>query len=269
MYAFVPIFVYQKQFIRPIVKIALLSLLLLLAAVWLVPIPFTACAKDSLWCSTAYWLTESAGKYGTLFIIAITSFLYTIRLQTKREKINTFFKSTIALLLILSVFAYINEHATKKILKYPRPSHTYVISQAGQTVNLDSMYELEKEQRQKFLQNMINATPALQINIDKKVLEHWVDEAGYSFPSGHSFNAFLLACILAFSIYHTRDHQRFRKFYFVPFVWALMVGISRVAIGAHTALDVSCGAALGILVALSLLYFDTTRKIVVHKKITK
>lgn len=144
-----------------------------------------------------------------------------------------------------------------------------MISEWGKKVNLDSLYELEKEQRQQFLNDLIRGTPVLQNNIDKKVLDHWVEEAGYSFPSGHSFNAFLLACILSFSIYHTKNHERFRKFYVLPFVWALMIGISRVAIGAHTALDVSFGAALGILVASLLLYFDVTRKRVVRKKIDK
>ncbi len=243
--------------------------MLLVAFVWLVPIPFTACDKDSLWCGTAYWLTQSAGKYGTLFIIVVTAFLYTIRLESKKERLFTFLKSLVTLTLILSIFAYINEHGTKKILKYPRPSHTYMISEWGKKIDLDSLYELEKEKRQGFLNDLIRKTPALQNSIDKKVLDHWVEEAGYSFPSGHSFNAFLLACILSFSIYHTKDHERFRKFCVLPFVWALMIGVSRVAIGAHTALDVSFGAALGILVASLLLYFDTTRKWVVRKKINK
>ncbi|HXB42052.1 MAG TPA: phosphatase PAP2 family protein [Bacteroidia bacterium] len=226
------------------------------------PLEFTACKKDSLWCSTAYWLTESAGKYGTLVIIVIAGFLYTLRIGSKREKIKTFFRPVIALLIILSVFAFVNEHATKKILKYARPSHLYVISQSGQQVDLVAMYKLETEQRQKFLQGLINNSPALTNSIDKKVLDHWVEEAGYSFPSGHSFNAFLLACILSFSIYHSR----YKKIFFVPFVWALFIAVSRVAIGAHSALDVSVGAALGILIAILFLYFDTTKNIFIRKK---
>ncbi len=229
---------------------------------WFLHPEFTACSKDSYWCSTAYWLTESAGKYGTLLIVFVTAFLYTIRLKSKKEKTIAFCKSFVVLLVILSVFAYINEHATKKILKYPRPSHTYLIHEAGKTVNLDSMYELEKEQRQKFLTELINGAPILKENIDQKVLDHWVEEAGYSFPSGHSFNAFLLATILCFSIYHTR----YRKLYFLPFVWAVFIGVARVAIGAHSALDVSVGAALGMLIAMLFLYFDTTRKLVTRKK---
>jgi phosphatidylglycerophosphatase B len=248
--------------VKPVVKIALLAYAVLLIAVWAFPLAFTACSKDSFWCSTAYWLTESAGKYGTLLIVTASAFLYTVRLRSKKERLVTFSRSFIVLLAVLSVFAYINEHATKKILKYPRPSHTYVIHEAGKTVNLDSMYELEKEQRQKFLTELINSAPVLTENVDKKVLDHWVEEAGYSFPSGHSFNAFLLGTILAFSLYHTR----FKRFFFVPFIWSVFIGVARVAIGAHSALDVSVGAALGVLIAMLFLYFDATRKLVIRKK---
>jgi phosphatidylglycerophosphatase B len=230
--------------------------------VWLIPIEFTACSKNSFWCATAYWLTESAGKYGTLIIVIIAGLLYTVRLESFPGKIKAFAKATITLLLLLAAFAYLNEHVTKKLLRYPRPSHLYVISKAGQHVDLDSMYHLEKEQRQKFLRDLIGRTPVLTDKIDERVLEHWVEEAGYSFPSGHSFNAFLLATILSFSLMYTR----FRRFSFVPFLWAVSVGISRVAIGAHSQLDVSAGAFLGIAVGLIFLYFDTTRNIFIRKR---
>lgn len=236
--------------------------MLLLAIVWPVPLEFTACSKDSAWCSTAYWLTQSAGKYGTLIIVVVAGSFYTIRLTTWIEKVRAFFKIVTVLLVILATFAYINEHVTKKILKYPRPSHAYVVAQTGQHVDLDSMYRLEKTQRQEFLRDLIRSSPVLVNSVDRKVLDHWVEEAGYSFPSGHSFNAFLLATILSFSIYHTR----FKKVFIIPFLWAVSIGIARVAIGAHSKLDVSIGAALGVLVAMVFLYFDATRKLFIRKR---
>jgi membrane-associated phospholipid phosphatase len=45
----------------------------------------------------------------------------------------------------------------------------------------------------------------------------------------------------------------------LPFVWAYMVGVSRVAMGAHSALDVSVGALMGVLTACLFLYVDMTR----------
>ena len=248
---------------KPILYISLTAWLLLLIAVWAFPIGFTACAKGSFWCQAVYWLTESAGKYGTLLITVGAAYLYTIRLTSKTEKTKVFFRSLLSLLVFLSVFAYINEHGTKKIMKFLRPSHLYVAEHAAEKIRPDSLFALSKEERRSYLQYTIDKNQTSFNDIDAKVLAHWVEESGFSFPSGHSFNAFLLACVLAFSIYSNEKH---RKLFFFPFAWALFVCISRVAIGAHSALDVSVGAALGMSIALLFLYFDTTRKLIIHKR---
>jgi len=219
---------------------------------------------NSLWCSSAYWITQSAGKYGTLIIVIVTSIFYSVRFTTNKERIVNFFRSTIALTLFLSLFAFVNEHLTKKLLKLPRPSHTYVFDHSGTETKVDSLYKLDEHGRQLFLQELIDTNKKSFLNIDEKVLDHWVEESGYSFPSGHSFNAFLLACILSFSLFNSQNKIA-RIFYIVPFVWAVLVAVSRVAIGAHSALDVSFGAALGTIVAFVFLYFDNTRRLILHK----
>lgn len=220
---------------------------------------------NSLWCSSAFWITQSAGKYGTVIIVIFTSLFYSIRFRTNKERIFNFIKSTIALILFLSAFAFINEHLTKKILKLPRPSHSFVFDHAKTETKVDSLYKLDEHGRELFLQELITNNKNSFVNIDEKVLDHWVEESGYSFPSGHSFNAFLLACILSFSLFNSQN-KTVRLFYILPFIWAVSVAVSRVAIGAHSALDVSFGAALGCLVALVFLYYDSARKLIIHKK---
>lgn len=239
---------------------------MLLAFVWLIPIEFTACDKDSKWCSFAYWITESAGKYGTLGIIVLTSIFYSVRFSTNAERFKNFLKSFIALTVFLSVFAFFNEHVTKKALKLPRPSHIYIFDHAFSSLKVDSLYTFDVEGRQKLLRELIEGHKESFVKIDKKVIEHWIEEAGYSFPSGHSFNAFLMACILAFSLYHSK-RAVVKNLYILPLTWSLFVAVSRVAIGAHSALDVSFGAGMGIIVALLFLYFDNTRKLILHKKL--
>ncbi len=97
---------------------------------------------------------------------------------------------------------------------------------------------------------------------------HWVQESGFSFPSGHSFNAFLLAMVLAYGIYHNQFRAQWRKLFVLPFIWALAVAVSRVAIGVHTPLDVSTGAAMGIGLGILLLYIDFTRHWLTQNKHT-
>ncbi|MBC7863260.1 MAG: phosphatase PAP2 family protein, partial [Bacteroidia bacterium] len=74
-------------------------------------------------------------------------------------------------------------------------------------------------------------------------------------------------CVLGFGIYNSK--RKFTKYiWFIPLCWAPAVAISRVAIGAHSAIDVTFGGAMGILVAMVFLYFDNTRKLIIHKKQT-
>jgi phosphatidylglycerophosphatase B len=213
----------------------------------------------------AFWLTESAGKYGTLKIIILTSALYTIRLPRRRDRVITFIKSAVALSIFLTVFAMVNEYVTKPSLRLSRPSHNFIINKANIPNQLDSIYRLSVKTRQDYFENLLKQNKTFFEEIDPRVLEHWIDEAGYSFPSGHSFNAFLLATVMAFSLYHVQN-KFIRSLYFLPYLWALSVAISRVAIGAHTALDVCAGAALGLIVSHVFIYFDTTRRLIIYKR---
>lgn len=232
---------------------------------WFSPVAFSAIFTNSFSTSLAYFFTESAGKYGTALLIIGSSYAYTIRFERKREKLATFIKSFVAVTLLLALFAYTNEHVTKPLAKVARPSHVFMLKQVNMLPQLDSLYALSKNNRELFFDALSNEYATQFQKIDKRVLSHWVEEAGFSFPSGHTFNAFLLATILAFGLYNATNKQLHRYVY-VPFLWAVSVGISRVAIGAHTALDVTAGAGLGLMLGLLFLYFDGTRNLIIHRK---
>lgn len=61
--------------------------------------------------------------------------------------------------------------------------------------------------------------------------DHW------SFPSGHSSRAFLVAALLAGGGFHPRE---------ALFLWAAATSASRVLLGRHYVLDVTAGACLGV-----------------------
>lgn len=63
----------------------------------------------------------------------------------------------------------------------------------------------------------------------------------FSFPSGHTAGAFLVATIL--SVF-------FLKLSMVFFLWATLVGISRIVLGVHYPTDVAAGALLGVVSAV-------------------
>jgi phosphatidylglycerophosphatase B len=234
-------------------------------ALALLCLPIAFSATQGAAATWAYAFTESGGKLGTVCIILLTGYAYTIRVEAVKHKLLTFFKSTIALFIFIGVWAFINEHLTKPLLKEVRPSHAYLLQQTHLTSKIDSLYALTKEQRMHYFHNLVQQTQQQFSTIDKKVLAHWVEEAGYSFPSGHSFNAFLLATIMAFSLYHATN-PKLRAWYKVPYLWAVLVAISRVALGAHHPVDVVVGACMGFAVAATFIYFDTTRKLIIPKR---
>ncbi|MES2558449.1 MAG: phosphatase PAP2 family protein [Bacteroidota bacterium] len=242
-------------------------MLLLAAVVWLLPVAFVFTGKHTWITTPAYWITQSAGKYGTLVLIAGAGYCYATRYPFLGEKVFSFFRSVCSLMLFLALFAYVNEHYTKPIAKAVRPSHRYMLTETNHLQLLDSVYRMNKDDRGLFFAALVKENRDRFLTIDEQVLQHWIEEAGYSFPSGHSFNAFLLATVFAFSLY-TAGREQFHKYYALPFVWAFMVGLSRVMIGAHTPMDVSVGATLGFFICIAFLYFDTTRKWIIHRKNT-
>lgn len=227
--------------------------------VYLAPLGFTACASDSTWCDLAFGFTTSGGPLGFLILLLLTGAFYASTAPTIGDKITVFFKSIVSLAIFFGVLAFVNEHYTKHILKSQRPSHIYMLSQAGMSRTIDSLYTLDKKERQEFFAALIRDNPVKFAKIDKDIQEHWIEEAGFSFPSGHTFNAFLFAMIIAYAIYFNRSRPQLRHLYIMPFVWALTVGVSRVAMGAHTPFDVSFGAAFGILTGTVFLYIGVTR----------
>lgn len=248
--------------IRPILKAAVPFYGCLLVIVWFLNPEFTACSKNSAWCTFSYWTTESAGRSGTVLIMLVASVMLALRATNVKEAVADFLRVFVTLSVILSLFALFNEHVVKPILQVPRPSHQYMITQSKSEVTLDSLYTLSAMDRRAFFKGLIDADTVSFKNSDERILNHWLDETGYSFPSGHSFNAFLLAGILAFCIYYFAG-RRVRWLCVVPFAWAVMVAVSRVAVGAHTALDVSIGSAIGLAISQMLLSFQPIRRLLI------
>ncbi|WP_371195662.1 phosphatase PAP2 family protein [Glaciecola sp. SC05] len=68
----------------------------------------------------------------------------------------------------------------------------------------------------------------------------------FSLPSGHTAAAFLMATIIM---------HFYPNLALVAYLWACMVGLSRIVLRVHFPLDVLLGASLGIAVALCSIYF--------------
>jgi undecaprenyl-diphosphatase len=87
--------------------------------------------------------------------------------------------------------------------------------------------------------------PAMKIDF----YEAWIKPSDqFSFPSGHTAAAFLFALLIA----------NFYPAFTLPcYLWASLVGVSRVLLGVHYPSDIAAGALLGSLCALAGLYLHS------------
>ena len=78
-----------------------------------------------------------------------------------------------------------------------------------------------------------------------KTIEKLSTGGGYSFPSGHTVEAFAMATAISMMF-------RKRWIQLSVFLWAILVGYSRIALGVHYPTDVLAGIIVGIGVAVGI-----------------
>ncbi|WP_276499416.1 phosphatase PAP2 family protein [Pontibacter litorisediminis] len=223
---------------------------LLALSLWGLPVAFCGYLESDL--DTGFWyaVSESGGVYGTAVLAVVLCLAAAWQQERRRHRVRAFGAGFGFLLVLLGGTAALNEYGVKPLLHQPRPSHMFLLGE-GQSPYLAEFYRKTVPERQVYLQGHIQANADKFAVVSPLVLAHWVAESGYSFPSGHSQNAFLLATMLAFWLCGQLPPGR-RAWCLLPLGWALLVCLSRVALGVHSELDVSLGAAFGLVLAYLL-----------------
>lgn len=224
----------------------------MLLLVWIVRPGFDGCPPGGWWCLSMYWITESGGWIGSSVIVLGISIGFAMIPLHPRAKAVMFLRTLLVLAMVLGGFAKFNEHFIKSRFAVSRPSHLFIIREGRSVITLDSIYRHVIDERRQFFKDIIDNDSVHFKKIDPKIIAHWIYEAGYSMPSGHAFNAFLLASMLSFCLFELNE-RRITIWLYAPMLWAALVGMSRVVLGVHTPLDVTVGGALGILVSHGLL----------------
>ena len=154
-----------------------------------------------------------------------------------------------------------NEFVTKPYVAAPRP---YVLKlEAEGLLAADAFYALpDKETRRVLLREILNENSGNSVvqSLDPAIRGHWEVETGFSFPSGHSLNAFLFAVFIAFLIQGL--FTRGKRWVWIPFLWAGAICLSRVALGVHSPLDVTIGALTGGLIGGLILKLGLLNKLI-------
>jgi len=153
------------------------------------------------------------------------------------------------LLVLLAGGAWLNEYITKPWLGEARPDVQWLAStEAGPVLaeGADAFYRLpDKAARSRRLAQALDSSP---LELPPLLRRHWVEETGFSFPSGHAFASALLGgWFLWFWLLRSRV---------VPWLpllvvgWMASVAWSRLLLGVHRPGDVLAGAVLGLALAV-------------------
>ena len=241
----------------------------LLALTLIFPIAFSGIFTGF---SSAFWLfiSNTGGVVGVPVISLMFCLMIAYYFEGWRKRMLTVTISLVVFASILGAFAKFNESFIKEHLKVPRPYAKYL--KADYNFQIDKFYQLEtKDARTEYLAVFFksNSKTGLHYNsnhINQNIIDHWLVETGFSFPSGHTVNSFLMAFIIGYvMLFIYQDYKR-KFFYLFPFIWAVLVAISRVAVGAHSSLDILLGALMGTLFGLIVVSTGLVDKLMQQKQ---
>ncbi len=193
-----------------------------------------------------YSLSLTGGIYGGAVIILLLLIFLLMHFKKNSRKIRNVYFFIAVILLAEILISASTLYFLKDIFQNPRPSQSFFI-QKGLIENGGSEYfAMTPEEKRNYLLKRLSEDKSKVEEVYPPILDSWVNETVYSFPSGHAQTAFFLGTILAFVIYRTSSK---RLYVFIPLLWAILVAVSRVVIGIHYPADVSAGALIGLIVA--------------------
>ncbi|MCX8727980.1 phosphatase PAP2 family protein [Gilliamella sp. B2838] len=202
-----------------------------------------------------HWQPESLNNTSKFFFVItetasfpwaiITSFvlfiLFCLLLNIKTTK-------KIVLIGILLVGAILTGQMIKAVIKsQTAESRPYVLWMNKQyQLSDDKFYSLAKLEKKQLIDQLLTNSNM----IPTWLRQHWQNETGYSFPSGHT----LFAVTWAFLAVTLLGFKRHYIVVYMLIIWALLIEISRLCLGMHSPVDLLCGVLVAWIISL-ICYF--------------
>ena len=224
--------------------LALAAFLVTVGIAWLTPLAFSGFRNDQS--LSRFWLllSDSGTAWGVGPVSLLASGLVAARQATAWDRVRKGLIIFVGFPFIIIAMAAFNELVIKPLVGVSRP---FVLRlETEQLFTAADFYTLPtRKERSEFLEKKlaVNKDKPVVQSLDPAIRAHWSALTGFSFPSGHSLVAFLFAVMLAFLIQHLVP--RGWRFSWIPFLWAAGICLSRVAVGAHSPLDITVGALIG------------------------
>ncbi|WP_392563888.1 phosphatase PAP2 family protein [Orbus wheelerorum] len=188
-----------------------------------------------------FWLTQMAGMPWALLTCVILPLVFAFCLRI------TSLRKFIILLIILALSVLVGQGIKSVVKNYTAESRPFVLwIEKSYQVDDDYFYSLPRDERQQIIKQYVYLSP----KIPNWLYQHWRNETGYTFPSGHT----LFAATWAFLALIFLNFKRHRIIIILMIMWAILIEISRLALGMHHPIDVISGSILAWLIALLTYY---------------
>ena len=222
-------------------------------------IPLSVTAVNWQWQPTSinstseyfFWLTETASFPWAIITSGLLFLLFCLLLANKTKKM-------ISLLLIILVSAMLGGQIIKSLIKQQTAeSRPYVLWLAKEYhFNDKQFYSQTRAERKATIEQLL----ANSNTIPTWLAQHWQNETGYAFPSGHT----LFATTWAFLAIALFGFRRQLIITVTMVIWALFIETSRLLLGMHTAYDLILGIVLAWGISLICCFYAKKWHIVVR-----
>ncbi len=200
---------------------------------------------NSLWAEALFWITSSGtAPYGVATVLFILLLSY--QRLGKSEFISLFLTISLGMCTTLGL-----NHYLKPFFNEARPNAVWLEQQY--LLNTTNFYTLEKAERKTQMAASLERLEHAEtdLTLSPLVKQHWKNEIGFAFPSGHTLFAITLTMIASY-------YLLLAGYLLLPatlFIWSISMGFSRMLLGMHWAQDVLASTVLGGVISLLSLFF--------------
>ncbi|RTR37267.1 phosphatase PAP2 family protein [Shewanella canadensis] len=200
---------------------------------------------NSLSAEGLFWLTSSGtAPYGVATVLFILLLSY--HRLAKAEFISLFLTISLGMCTTLGL-----NHYLKPFFNEARPNAVWLEQQY--LLNTENFYTLTKAERKAQMTASLERLEHAETDLvlSPLVKQHWKNEVGFAFPSGHTLFAMTLTMIASYYLLLAGN----LVLPTILFIWSITMGFSRMLLGMHWSQDVLASTVLGGVISLFSLFF--------------